>query len=327
MKKLQAIFLIIPAITILCQVFVKAQSGSDFVSGSIPIFSDNFDKEKLGEFPSKWDLVTGNVEVYSFQDNIMFGGIGSAQVKPLIKQEEYLPEVFTIEFDCYFHLQGNEAYSLNFGKAGMITIRNYFATFKGNKGQTRTISKEPGWMHVAVSFNTRALKVYMNGDRVINMPNVTERPLSVSFEVINFTASKGLPALMDNFIIAEGGMALYDRLMTDGRIVTRDIHFETGKSVLKPESSKVIDQIMTLMNEHPEVKFLIEGHTDSDGGEADNQTLSEKRAAAVKDALVERGIDGNRLTTAGFGESKPVDANETEEGKAMNRRVEFVPVK
>ncbi|MEO1630254.1 MAG: OmpA family protein, partial [Bacteroidota bacterium] len=71
------------------------------------------------------------------------------------------------------------------------------------------------------------------------------------------------------------------------------------------------------------LSLLIEGHTDSDGGDASNQTLSEDRAAAVKAYLVDNGIDADRLDTAGYGESEPVADNETPEGKAQNRRVVF----
>ena len=81
-----------------------------------------------------------------------------------------------------------------------------------------------------------------------------------------------------------------------------------------------------MMKEHEDLKLSIEGHTDSDGEKARNQELSEKRAAAVKDALVERGIESSRLKTKGYGESKPVDSNSTPEGKANNRSVEFIKI-
>ena len=81
-----------------------------------------------------------------------------------------------------------------------------------------------------------------------------------------------------------------------------------------------------MMKEHQDLRLSIEGHTDSDGEEAWNQELSEKRASAVKDTLVERGIESSRLKTKGYGESKPLDSNSTPEGKANNRRVEFVKI-
>ncbi len=80
------------------------------------------------------------------------------------------------------------------------------------------------------------------------------------------------------------------------------------------------------MKDHPEIKLSVEGHTDSDGDEALNQSLSEKRAQAVADHLINMGIDGSRLTSKGWGETKPVSINNTSEGKAANRRVEFVKI-
>lgn len=79
-----------------------------------------------------------------------------------------------------------------------------------------------------------------------------------------------------------------------------------------------------MMTDHPDLKFCIEGHTDSDGADDGNQTLSEKRAEAVRKELIKLGIDSNRLTSKGWGETKPVADNNTAEGKAQNRRVEFI---
>mgnify|MGYP000969638281 FL=1 len=86
----------------------------------------------------------------------------------------------------------------------------------------------------------------------------------------------------------------------------------------------IINEIFTLMKEHPEISFSVEGHTDSDGDEVSNQSLSEQRAATVVNTHREMGIDAGRMTSKGWGESKPLDSNTTTEGKANNRRVEFV---
>ena len=112
--------------------------------------------------------------------------------------------------------------------------------------------------------------------------------------------------------------------MTDGKFVTRGILFDVNKASLKPESMGVINQVAKLMKKHPELNFSIEGHTDSDGDETMNQQLSEKRSESVKLALVDLGIEKSHFQIKGFGESKPVDSNSSPEGKANNRRVEFV---
>ena len=129
---------------------------------------------------------------------------------------------------------------------------------------------------------------------------------------------------MKNIRIATGKIKLYDRVVTDGKFVTNGIRFDSGKATLRPESMGVINQIYNLLAEHAELSFSIVGHTDSDGSEESNLVLSEARANAVKDALVEAGISADRLSAKGMGESQAVDTNATPEGKANNRRVEFI---
>ncbi len=102
------------------------------------------------------------------------------------------------------------------------------------------------------------------------------------------------------------------------------INFDPGKSVIKEESLPVITQIIEMMKQAPEIKLSIEGHTDSDGSNESNQTLSEQRAKAVVDAIIGGGIDQSRLKSAGFGEEKPIADNSAEAGKSKNRRVELI---
>jgi outer membrane protein OmpA-like peptidoglycan-associated protein len=112
-------------------------------------------------------------------------------------------------------------------------------------------------------------------------------------------------------------------LNNDGRIALY-INFETGKSDIKPESQAIVDQISEMLKSNPSLKISVEGHTDNVGTSATNKTLSENRANAVKNALVTKGIDKSRLSSKGFGQDNPISDNNTEEGKAKNRRVEIV---
>lgn len=109
-----------------------------------------------------------------------------------------------------------------------------------------------------------------------------------------------------------------------GHVAVYGIEFDTGKATLKPESEKVLTQVLTLLNAQPDWKMKIEGHTDSTGTKAGNQTLSQQRAAAVVAWLVKNGIAPTRLIGAGLGDTKPIADNTTEEGRARNRRVELV---
>jgi OmpA-OmpF porin, OOP family len=102
------------------------------------------------------------------------------------------------------------------------------------------------------------------------------------------------------------------------------INFDSGKSTIKKESMPIVEQIIEMMKQAKDIKLSVEGHTDSDGSNESNQKLSEARAKAVVDAIVKGGIDAARLSSAGFGEEKPIADNSTAEGKAKNRRVELI---
>lgn len=117
---------------------------------------------------------------------------------------------------------------------------------------------------------------------------------------------------------------LGQELKEQGRVVLRGILFDTGKDTIRSESLPVLEALAGAMKETPEARYLIEGHTDDRGGEAPNQKLSEKRAASVKKWLVGKGIPAARLQTQGFGMSRPTLPNDSEAGRAANRRVEVV---
>jgi len=102
------------------------------------------------------------------------------------------------------------------------------------------------------------------------------------------------------------------------------ILFDVNKSELRPEVQDNLVKLCDILNEYPDTDLIIEGHTDSDGTEAYNQTLSERRANSVKVFLVKNNVTGARLTTVGYGEMQPIADNATAEGKQMNRRVHII---
>ena len=315
------------------QAELKAWSKYDFVPGDELIFYDDLQEEENGEFPSRWDLQSGNVEVavYGGQKVINFATDQKSGIIPLMKQKgDYLPEQFTIEFDAYFS-EFCTTYNVRLFDAvnqkppkyiPYVRVRADNVGVEGFGSTNLSRGDYPYWEHIAISFNTRALKVYFGKQRVMNIPNLRAEPMGVTIE--SRQCHRGKQALIKNIRIAKGSKKLYDRIMTDGKFVTRGILFDVNKATFKPESMGVINEVANMMKAHGDLNLSIEGHTDSDGEKGFNQTLSEKRAAAVKDALAEAGVDPSRLKTKGFGESKPVSDNTTPEGKANNRRVEFV---
>ena len=102
-----------------------------------------------------------------------------------------------------------------------------------------------------------------------------------------------------------------------------NVLFDFDKTAIKPDGAKILDRLVDFLKENPDRGADLEGHTDSIGTEKYNQGLSERRAGAVRDYLVKKGVDSKRLTTRGFGESKPIADNKTKDGRAKNRRVEI----
>ncbi len=119
-------------------------------------------------------------------------------------------------------------------------------------------------------------------------------------------------------------MNMLGQKFTDAKIVTHGINFDVDKATIRPESMGTLNMIVQVMKDNPELKFDVEGFTDNTGTPAHNLTLSQQRADAVKTQLVSMGISSSRLTTKGFGDTKPLSDNNTPEGRANNRRVEFV---
>lgn len=116
---------------------------------------------------------------------------------------------------------------------------------------------------------------------------------------------------------------LLDAIKSTGK-ATVYINFDIASSKIQADSMSIIDEIFDMLQQSPDLKLSIEGHTDSDGTSDGNQKLSEERALAVKDALISKGCNANRLISRGYGMSSPVADNNSEEGKAKNRRVELL---
>ncbi len=116
---------------------------------------------------------------------------------------------------------------------------------------------------------------------------------------------------------------LSDEIKKSGHVAVYGIHFDTGKATIQADSEAVLQQIVQLLNDDPALKLRVEGHTDNQGAAAANQTLSEKRAQPVVAWLTAHGVAASRLVAKGYGATKPVASNTTEDGRAKNRRVEL----
>jgi outer membrane protein OmpA-like peptidoglycan-associated protein len=139
------------------------------------------------------------------------------------------------------------------------------------------------------------------------------------------TATGALQVVQINWPVAQAAPQIEQALKDAGRAEVHGIYFDFGSATIKAESEPVLKEIADAMAKNPAWKLNVEGYTDNVGGDASNMDLSRRRASAVKDALTARfHVDAAKLTTAGFGSTRPKEPNDTAEGRARNRRVELV---
>lgn len=301
-------------------------AASDFYPGDYLLFTDDLFGEEIGEFPSKWNLLGGSAENRQFGQISVIAFTGTdSEITPLLKSEEFLPVTFTIEFDAYFYSNtNNDAYFLKMAGLKPIRIVRNSAEMGRFNGFAKDNGSRAAWRKVSLSYNEGALKLYLDNDRVLNIPKISPAPTSFSIAAVSPGARTGEPAMVRDIRVAMGGQELYEYFLSAGKIVTRSIEFQDGQTELKPQAKKYLDEIATIMKDHKDTRFSIDCHTDSKGNDALNKSLSEQRARVIKAELEKRGVASNRLEVRGFGESKPVDTNRTTEGRMNNNRVEFV---
>jgi len=318
---------------------LKVYQNYDFVPGDKILFEDHFTDDQDGEFATHWELKAGqavlNKNGNELAMNLTDGNY--ARVIPRMTNAKYLTDPFTIDFDWY-HVPG--AYGLNLlmgfddkgdERESDISIQPGDVSFNGTASGVslnKSLSEEMQnnfdnkWHHVAIAFKNHQLKVYIDQNRTLAVPDTKEDYQSVTFAGIG---SEQSPIIFKNVRIASGGnMNMVGKKFTESKIVTHGINFDIDKALIRPESMGTLNMIVQVMKDNPDIKFEIDGHTDNSGSAPHNLALSQQRADAVKDQLVKMGIDASRLSTKGLGDSKPVSDNNSLEGKANNRRVEFV---
>jgi OOP family OmpA-OmpF porin len=315
----------------------------DFVPGDTILFADDFTTTQDGEFPDQWELQKGQgvVNQQAGRAALLLTEGNYVKLSPRVKTASYLGSIYTIEFDTYIPPNGSYGPMVFLNAAdkavGNIHVNDSEVAYSnGDEGGTgfdlsgshpAAIEGEKfrgHWRHVAIAVKNGQLKVYVDQYRSLVVPNMHGSFSSIE---IGGIGSQDNPLVYSNFRIASGGgMNMIGQKFTDAKIVTHGINFDVDKATLRPESMGTLNQIKAVLVANPDLKFEIDGHTDNTGASAHNVILSQHRADAVKDQLVTMGIDASRLTTKGFGDTKPMTSNDTPEGKANNRRVEFVRV-
>ena len=331
----------------------KVNTKFDFVPGSRLIVFEDFSADALGDFPSRWNT-NGTGEVVTFGDSKEKWFELKTGSEYLPDLPEVLPEEYTIEFDLVtrgldsktssstlldVRLEDNNTFKQSRNEVvvripfcqyhpigirvrnrvdGLIPINNNI------QGDVRKqVLNQP---HISIAVNKTRFRLWVNDKKYVDIPRLVPGNNAIKylgFEPYYFKDGKE-QLFIRNLKISEGGLDLRSQLLTEGKVSTNGIRFDVNSATIKPESYGVIRQIALAMGES-DMRINIIGHTDSDGDDSSNQELSEKRAEAVKQALTrDFKIDASRMTVGGKGESQPVAENSSPEGKAANRRVEFV---
>ncbi|OZV67116.1 OmpA family protein [Winogradskyella aurantia] len=337
---------------------MEVYSKFDFVPGDELIFFDDFSQDFIGDFPSKWNTNgSGEVVRLSKVEGNWF------EPKPgydiyYIPDVKSLPEDYTIEFDILSSGLSRETKStaalqiilsdadnfdegednfvyitLPFGQYSPFDIRtyNYFDNENTIKSRIKAdirneVKNQP---HVAISVTKQRFRLWINQEKYIDIPRFIEKPETLNYIKINVNNLKiGEERIfIKNLKVAKGGVDLRRQLLSEGKVSTNGILFDSGSANIQPQSLGIVRQISQVLMQDNSIRLNIIGHTDSDGTDEANLELSKARAAAVKEALVNIfDISPDRLTTDGKGESQPVGDNSTADGKAQNRRVEFIKI-
>ena len=312
----------------------------DFVPGERVIYYTDFTDDQVGNFPARLQFVEGNMEVAELGGRRVLRA--TTQSRLTIPLPEVLPQRYTVEIDVInrpsldgtdFRLRGSVG-RLDDAKTSIIAWgSDGLQMLGGGGGEVRLSNNEANRLRyrgkpvqLRILGDGSYVKVYLDEKRLANVPNANfdrSRMLHLQIEA----RSEENPAYIARIRVAESRKSIYDDLVAAGHVATQGLLFDTGSDRLRPESTPTLKQIAAMLEQHPELRLRIEGHTDNVGAKDANRTLSEKRAAAVKATLVgEYHVAAGRLESKGFGDTKPASANDTPEGRSNNRRVELVKI-
>ena len=304
----------------------------DYVPGDSVLFVDDFRQDELGEFPARWALSIGTFETAEMDGERWLRCMSpDGTIRPKLPAMAKLPEFWTLEFDFY----GAEPL------ASALTVRgvaeNGQTTWEATWPQGTSLAFRSGEIfssaplegaktaagrrHVMLMARGTSLKVYLDRQRLANVPDITTRAGLPKF--LEFRLWSGNQPMITNVRFAEGCRPAKD-MLDSGKLVTYGIRFATASDVVLPESAPVLRQVAAYMTAKPEVKLRITGHTDNVGTAASNLDLSKRRAASVARVLAaDFGVAADRFATDGKGDTQAVASTAKPEGRAMNRRVEF----
>ncbi|HUB80841.1 MAG TPA: OmpA family protein [Bryobacteraceae bacterium] len=299
----------------------------DFIPGERTIFYDDFSDMDADEPPPHWKVRDGKVEL------LTGGNIRELHAKEgvnLSSPKFAVPQNFTFELVWTGTGETNWKFRDKDNQEVMeVTVRG---ESDGQTANCRVWAKEElGTSGIktdtskpvvfALWAQQGRIRAYLNGERMVDVNQVEFAGITHIDASIAGYRPNGLRSIR----IAESAPDFSSVINLSGKYVTHGIHFDTDSDRLEPDSAPVLKQVVSGLAKNPNLKLEIDGYTDSVGDAAHNLDLSKRRAEAVRSVLVAQfGIDPSRLSAGGFGPDKPIGSNDSPDGRAQNRRVEFV---
>ncbi len=303
----------------------------DFVPGERTVFYDDFSDMAQDEPPPHWRLRNGKVDLKVAGD---VRELYAADTVNLFSPNFVLPANFTFELeftgtgetDWHFRDKDGQEYLTVMARGeadGNMANASVAAMCDGcgelGSGGIMADNSQP--MELAVWIQQGRVRMYLNGQRLVDV-NQVNIPLLTH---VDASIAGYRPSGIRKVRLAESAPDFSTVIASTGKYVTHGINFDTDSDHLKPESAAVIKQVADALTKNPALKLEIDGYTDSVGDAAHNADLSKRRAQAVQTVLAAQfGVDASRLSSKGLGQASPVASNDTADGRATNRRVEFV---
>ncbi len=325
--------------------------ADQFIPNGQVMYEDYFERDALGDFPSKWETNSGG-EIVTVDDFKALRTSGTGYYTPNLPSE--LPENYAIEFDLFtYNLEYKTTTPLRFamhlvdqpliskakkgaeidmplwykGASSYFLVSTYGTTGKINNKITYDFTEKLNdIIHFTLIKNGKRVRLFLDDTKVIDIPSLAQDDLGKYFQfyVREVDLQKNLVVAFANLKITEEGEDLRSKLLKAEGFSTTAILFQTASDKLQPASFEFLDELGQVLKDDEFLRIQIIGHTDSDGDDSSNQILSEKRAMSVANYLTEKfGISDSRFQPIGKGESEPLNNNSSAAEKAANRRVEF----
>jgi len=296
--------------------WVQLYQNAIYLTDNAASFTDNFTVE--------FDLIMRRNNPKAPFPELTWGILSSGSLAP---GDNSLLKDYTATFATEMSIQPSDHIRSSMQLQTYENRKNYFKTDIQKPGAILQQFNEV--IHIAMQVQKQRVRIWWGEQKIYDLPKAIAP--GVDINQFYFTVKRyGGPEqevgyAISNIKIAKGLPDTRHKLLNEGKFTTTGILFNVNSHTVLPESNGVLSEIAGVLTKNNELKIKIIGHTDSDGNDANNLELSKRRAASVKQILIEQfKIDASRIESDGLGESQPVGDNSTKEGKANNRRVEFI---